>query len=179
MSIEERWKKYIKIGIGDISSRRQQLAEYLDYLDGCGKVLDMGCGVGENILYLKKICLEVIGITLNEDEKKIAKEKNLRVLIRDMHDTYFGKEEFDGVLLWDVLEHSPSPWILMDEIYRILKPRGRVLVFIPDTKWIECDYHLSVLTQKQAKWLFEKTGFEVKEMIDRGDQSAVYKLIKK
>ena len=43
----------------------------------------------------------------------------------------FRDAQFDTVLLTDVLEHIARPEPLMQEIARILKPAGRVVVFVP------------------------------------------------
>ena len=48
----------------------------------------------------------------------------------------FAPEQFDTVLLSDVLEHIPEPLALCQEIARILVPGGRIILNAPFYYWI-------------------------------------------
>ena len=48
----------------------------------------------------------------------------LTVLVCDSHDLPFDDETFDGVIVQAVLEHVVDPGRCVDEIHRVLKPRG-------------------------------------------------------
>jgi len=51
--------------------------------------------------------------------------------IADGHDLPFGDGEFDLVLAMALLEHVADPQRVVDEIWRVLKPRGRVFASTP------------------------------------------------
>jgi SAM-dependent methyltransferase len=51
--------------------------------------------------------------------------------IADAHDLPFGNEEFDFVLVIAVLEHVADPQRVVSEIWRVLKPTGRVYAATP------------------------------------------------
>ena len=50
----------------------------------------------------------------------------LTALVCDSHDLPFEDETFDGVIVQAVSEHVVDPGRCVDEIYRVLKPRGLV-----------------------------------------------------
>lgn len=43
----------------------------------------------------------------------------------------FASGRFDWILLLNVMEHIPNPGLCADEIYRVLKPEGRLLLQVP------------------------------------------------
>jgi SAM-dependent methyltransferase len=52
-------------------------------------------------------------------------------IICDIHDLPFKDESVDAVLNIAVLEHVKSPQLVLNEIYRVLKPGGKVFSVIP------------------------------------------------
>jgi len=69
---------------------------------------------------------------------------------------------FDAVLLTQVLEHIPNPSLVLDEIYRVLKPEGKVWLsaplFFPEHE-VPYDYYR--YTQYGLRYIVEMVGFEV------------------
>lgn len=55
----------------------------------------------------------------------------LTVLVCDAHDIPFADEAFDGVIVQAVLEHVVDPYRCVEEIHRVLKPRGVVYAETP------------------------------------------------
>lgn len=72
---------------------------------------------------------------------------------------------FDVVLLTQVLEHIPNPSIVLNEIYRVLKPEGHVWLsaplFFPEH---EVPYDFYRYTQYGLRYIVESAGFEVVEL---------------
>ena len=101
-------------------------------------VLDAGCGRGTTSCYIaKKHGINIIGIDIVPFELKIAREKSeefnlnnkVRFLRRDYSDTKFPKNYFDKVFTLETLVHSPDLKKTLHEFRRILKPKGRLVLF--------------------------------------------------
>jgi SAM-dependent methyltransferase len=48
----------------------------------------------------------------------------------------FGDNSFDGVGLFDVLEHLKEPDICLTEVSRVVRPGGLVLITVPAYRWL-------------------------------------------
>lgn len=84
-------------------------------------------------------------------------------------------QSFDVVTLWDVLEHDGDPKRTLEEIRRILKPNGLLVVNYPDVgSWIArlmgrrwvffLSGHIYYFTRTTARQMLERVGFEVIEI---------------
>jgi 2-polyprenyl-3-methyl-5-hydroxy-6-metoxy-1,4-benzoquinol methylase len=99
-----------------------------------GRVLDIGCGMGGILEDLARLGCETFGIEANPDAARICKEIGLNVECGFIEDMIFPEDYFDVVLLFHVIEHLPSPKKALDEIFRILKPGGRVFIWCPNAE---------------------------------------------
>lgn len=52
-------------------------------------------------------------------------------VVADIHNLPFKNERFDAVYCNAVLEHVENPLQAVSEIYRVLKPQGQALVYVP------------------------------------------------
>jgi ubiquinone/menaquinone biosynthesis C-methylase UbiE len=102
------------------------------------KVLDAGCGTGIfSIIFAGKGATEVIGIDISEGSLNTGrklKEKfnldNLRFQTQDMLDFPFEDNTFDIVWAWGTVHHTTDPFKAMDELIRVLKEDGTILLAI-------------------------------------------------
>jgi len=100
-------------------------------------VLEIGCGSGRYALYLaEKIGCRVIGVDINKegirDANELARANNLTTKARfeaaDASQRFsFADEAFDVVYANDVLCHIPGRLAVLREMFRVLKPGGRML----------------------------------------------------
>ena len=108
------------------------LHEYTDFK--CRKVLDVGCGNG---YVLSKYALEggeVYGIDITQAGVDLCLKRfelfglvgNFRVA--DAQDIPYPDSTFDCVCSMGVLHHVPDTQKALDEIFRVLKPGGRLIV---------------------------------------------------
>jgi SAM-dependent methyltransferase len=107
---------------------------------GKGRVLENGCGVGMYILHLMPYVDEIIGLEY-EFERASQANENLALLSEKKLATVvsgageflpFPDESFDAVISHEVLEHVQNDFKAVTEMVRILKPGGRMAVFVPN-----------------------------------------------
>jgi SAM-dependent methyltransferase len=76
---------------------------------------------------------------------------------------------FDSVLLSDVLEHIAEPRNLLQELARVLRPQGTLVVFVPFLYRIHEEPHdYYRYTEFALKHLLQTSGFEVLELQSYG-----------
>lgn len=108
------------------------LHEYKDFKDK--KVLDVGCGNGYVLSKYAAEGAEVFGIDItqagidlcNKRFEYLSLKGDFRVA--DAQVIPFPDDTFDCVCSMGVLHHVPDTQKALDEIYRVLKPGGRLIV---------------------------------------------------
>lgn len=98
------------------------------------KVLDAGCGDGEIGKLLKEqLNIDVYGIDISRKGVALAKQKGLHAKVADMSVRIpYKNNTFDLVISSATIEHVINPDIFLQEVYRVLKPNGIVLVSTPN-----------------------------------------------
>lgn len=138
------------------------------------RILDAGCGTGnllemlENMEEKYKLNLELHGIDISEKmlcraRKKLKKTK---LSIQQIEEINYPEDYFDYVFNTDALHHYENPEQAMNNIYRILKNRGKIIVSDFDfKKYINKILHISepgnnkFYTAEEVRDLLENTGF--------------------
>jgi ubiquinone/menaquinone biosynthesis C-methylase UbiE len=77
-------------------------------------------------------------------------------LVADGHHLPFADASFDAVFSNAVLEHVERPWIVAEEIWRVLRPGGRVFVNVPFLNVIHDVEDYFRFTDKGLRLLFAK-----------------------
>ena len=73
-------------------------------------MLDIGCGYGQGILYLKNKGLDCYGLDLSDHAIEYCKNKGLKAEISNLDELdIFGNTKFDFVIMNNVLEHLRDP----------------------------------------------------------------------
>ena len=97
-----------------------------------GKILDWGCGFGHMSYLLMRRGFEVvsydIGNALRDQPLFLAQEIHV-IVGTDPVRLPFDAARFDAVLSCGVLEHVPDENGSLEEIHRVLKPRGAFFIF--------------------------------------------------
>jgi len=82
---------------------------------GGKRIIDVGCGEGQAIKYLKKKIskLEIVGVDISRQAVELARKDNpeVKFLVGDVNkiDKLVGNEKFDLVMCLEVLEHLDRP----------------------------------------------------------------------
>jgi SAM-dependent methyltransferase len=87
-----------------------------------GKLLDIGCGDGKELLRQKENGWDTYGVEINDlAANYVRKHYGLNVFTGIVEDAEFDDEFFDVIILNNVLEHMSDPKTTLNEIHRILK----------------------------------------------------------
>src|SRR3990167_1521805 len=96
-----------------------------------GKILDVGCGKGRFIKEINRYndCT-FYGVDITPPFVEYCKEQfpNFIFKISSATNLSFKREFFDAVYCVQLLEHIPNPQIAVNEILRVLKPGGIIIL---------------------------------------------------
>lgn len=144
-------------------SKKLQLITSLN--KGSGNLLDIGAGTGDFLKLAKEYKWNVTGVEINEGARKLAKEKGI-TLAETI--TEVASQQFDVVTLWHVLEHLPNLEATIEQLEKLVRPGGTLIIAVPNFKsydakhykqfWAAYDTprHLWHFSRKSMKSLFSK-----------------------
>lgn len=95
-------------------------------------ILDFGCGVGDFLHYAQKKGCEITGCDLSEDARKYASEKLGKTIVSPEEIFALSHSTFDVITMWHVLEHIDDLRFQTEQLYRLLKENGRLVVAVPN-----------------------------------------------
>ncbi|MGI8557938.1 MAG: methyltransferase domain-containing protein [Solirubrobacteraceae bacterium] len=100
------------------------------------RVLDAGCGAGYGAAMLHAAGAgEVVAIDLSESIVEVARQAvpdNVACEIGDVTSLSFGDATFDVIVCFEVIEHVDDPNAALDELARVLRPDGLLLISSPN-----------------------------------------------
>lgn len=112
-------------------SKWHHLKEFFPGIKG-KSLLDIGCADGTTTRQLQKIIpkVKIVGIDYYKSAIQYAKTKKSKIKFvhGDVHNFPFGENSFDIVTAIETLEHLENPKTALKEIYRILRPKGYLLI---------------------------------------------------
>jgi SAM-dependent methyltransferase len=95
-----------------------------------GKILDLGCGIGDFLKFNKN----AFGLDINPFNVKYCLDQGLKADVMDHDKIPLDDCTFDSIILDNVLEHINNPTVLLSEIKRVLRPGGILLIGVPCEK---------------------------------------------
>jgi SAM-dependent methyltransferase len=140
------------------------------------KVLDIGCGSCVSLLEVRNLGGEAWGIETDPNVRVIADHFGLKVHIGSIHDNPFPGEDFDLIVLNQVIEHVPDPIALLKLVRDRLRSGGRVMLATPNSgsfnrlvsgrKWINwhIPYHLHHYNKGSLARIAARAGYKVLSM---------------
>ena len=119
---------------------------------GLGHVLDVGCGIGRNLVHLGG---DGVGIDHNPRAVQVARARGCRAFTPDEFAvSQFATEgSFDGLLLAHVVEHMhfAEAVRLLEEHLRFVRPGGRVVLIAPQEAGYRSDpTHVEFMEHERA-----------------------------
>ncbi|MDD4900672.1 MAG: class I SAM-dependent methyltransferase [Patescibacteria group bacterium] len=148
-----------------------------------GKLLDVGCGLG---FFVKKVShyqgWEAFGYEISKAAVNFAQTelKLNNIFSGKVEEADFPKNYFDIVTLWDVVEHLPSPDVMLNYINLVLHDDGILFIHTPNAKvqlfkarikkliygmkpkihYLEARDHLNIYTTKTLPMILRRNNFQ-------------------
>jgi len=144
--------------------RARLLREIRRRLHPAGRFLDVGCGTGYFAGYLARKGFTTFGCDLFHESSMC--EASLLAVGADAMNLPFTGSSFNGVGLFDIIEHMDEPAVALREAHRILKPGGFVFITVPASRalWSAIDViggHRMRYSAVELQELLRNTGFVV------------------
>jgi ubiquinone/menaquinone biosynthesis C-methylase UbiE len=126
---------------GQEANLRQLLAYDLLEVRAGQRLLDVGCGLGDDVRALAALVGAsgmVVGLDNSERLLEVARSRSAEIehagafVHGDMHHLPFDDAAFDGCRCERVLLHSAAPAQVVGEMLRVVRPGGRIVVTEPD-----------------------------------------------
>jgi 2-polyprenyl-3-methyl-5-hydroxy-6-metoxy-1,4-benzoquinol methylase len=109
--------------------RYEYCIKRLDLNESKIKVLDFGCGVGYFLSILEEHKINAIGLEVDRHQVEFCKNNNLNVT--DKNIKQLNDNQFDLIVMFDVLEHLVEPVKTLKELRSKLKDNGRIIAYTP------------------------------------------------
>lgn len=97
-----------------------------------GRVLENGCGVGMYVEHMLPYGGQVTGLEYDFERARQAGRRSANILNAASEALPFPAATFDLVLSHEVLEHVADDAQAIREMVRVVKPDGRIVVFVPN-----------------------------------------------
>ena len=165
-----------------------KLLSFIDSKKG-SLILDCGCGAGDNAKHLNQRGSIVIGITISNAEREIAKEFCNDVYIANLENG-LPKEintKFDYIIMSHILEHLVNPTNVLNDSKKVLVKNGKLIIALPNfliyynrfkilmgnfkytNGGIMDETHVRFYTPKLVKEFILNNGFEIEKIYNDGE----------
>ena len=150
-------------------NRKHILAAWLAKMPSNSKILDLGSASGGNTVFMRALGFEVTSVELTDVGISIQELKGLSPIKADARELPFPNSSFDLVVCLDVIEHIEEHEVVLNEIHRITRVGGHILLSVPEdpTMWSDHDRavnHVRRYTSFQLREVVESGGFQVSRL---------------
>jgi 2-polyprenyl-3-methyl-5-hydroxy-6-metoxy-1,4-benzoquinol methylase len=94
-----------------------------------GKLLDIGCGKGEFLFWMRKAGWDVQGLEFSLTAPNVF---DMPIYYGQLESAPLKERSFDAITMWAVLEHIHNPIPTLSRLADLLKPGGRAFVLVPN-----------------------------------------------
>lgn len=111
--------------LGDLYRRHWLYPKLAKHLNG--QALDIGCGIGDMLRFRPN----TVGVDINGRNVAYCQKLGLKAQLMKPDELPFLSDTFDSVLLDNVFEHVAKPTQLLEEVKRVVKFNGVLIVGVP------------------------------------------------
>lgn len=125
-----------------------------------GSLLDIGAGTGDFLVTAKASGWQTTGIEPNKNAKNLAISKGISF---ENSIESIENQQFDVITMWHVLEHVPDVEHQIQQLKRLLKPEGTLIIAVPNYKSFDAQYYgkfWAAYDVPRHLWHFSKTSIQ-------------------
>jgi SAM-dependent methyltransferase len=129
----------------------------------CGKLLDIGCGMGGFLLAGSRLGYEVFGVEPSASHGKAAVEVFGLNVASGYFNSHNFSSQFDVVILSHVIEHIYRPAEFLADVMRVVAPGGKLIVITPNCESlgaVVCGRYWSMYKPVDHVTLFTKAALK-------------------
>jgi|CXWL01.1.fsa_nt_gi 2-polyprenyl-3-methyl-5-hydroxy-6-metoxy-1,4-benzoquinol methylase len=116
--------------------RRQWMSQYAyskEHLGNKKDMLEIGSGAGQTIFYFDQIGFNVTGIEPDERNVELINQKlKISKCLVGFAEELNIEGQFDIIWISHVFEHLVRPDLLLEKLYKILRPTGIIFIEVPN-----------------------------------------------
>jgi len=153
--------------LSKLNNNEEPLSSLVYYLPRTGKILDAGCGPCLYAKKLKKINENIIGI----DKENINKNNydDLSFCLGSITNLPIKSNSIDFIYCLTVLQYIENNSDAINEFYRVLKPKGRLLITVPTKRspfWLVREMEIYFdLYSMESSWNIRPYTYYTRKMI--------------
>lgn len=168
-SLRKSWLLRMDYEYG-LGKRRRAIERFVNR----GRVLDVGCGSGSFLAYMRKHGWQVQGLDISPYAVDYAQNAlGLDVVQGELPDLQYEDRIFELITMWNVFEHLYNPAATLRECRRLLKPRGLLAIAVPNLSglgakifgpaWVGYDVprHLYTYSPETLRAMLQNNGFRL------------------
>lgn len=108
------------------------------------RLLDVGCGEGKITEIARTNFDEIYGLDISKTALLKAKERGISTVCVDLNDGFVSYKDnsFDCITALEVVEHLINPLRFFNDLRRVLKPKGQLLLTTPNIRYFRNLYRL-------------------------------------
>jgi SAM-dependent methyltransferase len=166
--------------VSQLAARERTFAGSLEQIErlapGRGRLLDIGTAAGAFVAAAVRRGWDAEGCEPNRWLGEWgARHYGIRIRQGSVFDQDYAPGSFEVITLWDVIEHTPDPGLVIDKCRELLKPEGLLIVNYPDIgSWIArvlgrrwlflTSVHLWYFDRRTIARMLETRGFAVADV---------------
>lgn len=159
MSFELHKRDNIRISVKNELKRARIIWKLLDDTNlNNKKILDVGCGLGACLLFLKQRAnfSEMIGVDIYPVASQKLESKGIKLFEWDLNKGFipFNDNEFDITICSNIMEHIFFQHAILKELKRVTKNGGTVIIALGN------DYHIKTMLQILLNRKVESHGID-------------------
>lgn len=151
-----------------------------------GRMLDLGCGSGKFLYKMRAKGWETHGVEISRSAAELGrKAANLDIFPGTLHEARFPDDHFDYIRSNHSFEHILNPNETLQELRRILKPDGKLLIAVPNVDgWVArffkrfwwllgAPVHPFNYSPRTLPRMLEKNGFRIEKLSFNSDYANI------